>query len=66
MKKYWGSDAQLHTFLTSALGIGECSALRPGRIKPVSNRLEAGWAPEPGQDAVARRKNGTPVVQPVT
>jgi hypothetical protein len=34
MKTYWRVEVQLHSFLTSALDGGECSASHPGRFIP--------------------------------
>jgi hypothetical protein len=34
MLAYGGVDVQIHIFLTSALGLGEWSASRPGRFTP--------------------------------
>jgi hypothetical protein len=52
MKVYWGMEEQLYAFLTSALDVGEWSALPSGRFTPVNEPLvpigqEGMWAPVP-------------------
>jgi hypothetical protein len=60
MKVYWGVEAYLHTFLTSALGEGEWSASQPGRFTPreraPGTRSIGGWVgPRTALDAVVKR-----------
>jgi hypothetical protein len=64
-----------YSFTTSALDVGEWSALRPGRaLLPVPAVQEAGWAPEPVWTQRIEEKSfrlcrvsnlDSPVVQPV-
>jgi hypothetical protein len=66
-----------YSSLTSALDVGEWSALRPGRdlppgkAPPVPTVQEAGWAPEPvwmqrlEKKCSASVRDRTPVVQSV-
>jgi hypothetical protein len=66
-----------HSFLTSALGGGEWSASRPGRVLPPGKEppvpivQEAGWAPEPVRTQRLDEKSSasvgdrTPAVQSV-
>jgi hypothetical protein len=43
MKTYWGVEAKLHAFLTSALDGSEWSASRPGRFTPRERVPGTNW-----------------------
>jgi hypothetical protein len=61
MKAYGGMDVEMHIFLTSALGLGEWSASRPGHFTPGERAHGVHWiggwvVPRAGFDAVEKRK----------
>jgi hypothetical protein len=43
MKSYGGVDVHIHVFLTSALGVREWSASRPGRFNPGESAASTHW-----------------------
>jgi hypothetical protein len=66
---YWWVEAQLHTFLTSALDGGEWSASRPGRFTPRESAPGAsgmgGWVgPRACLDTVVKSSQPPPGIEP--
>jgi hypothetical protein len=63
MKVYRGVELKLHTFLTSALDVGDWSASRPGRFIPRERAPCTHWIGDkvgPGADLNAVVKNSQP------